>query len=69
MATIECAQILRVGDREGQMLPAHLTSAGRAVLAAKPVEKITALYAAPDSPVTDVTALLRELMTNAPATP
>lgn len=61
VATIECPHILRVGDREGRTLPAHLASAGLAVLAARSDAEITALYATADSPVADVPALLREL--------
>ncbi|MQA60688.1 MAG: helix-turn-helix domain-containing protein [Actinophytocola sp.] len=30
--TVECTQLLRVGDRAGKSLPAHLTSAGKAML-------------------------------------
>jgi DNA-binding IclR family transcriptional regulator len=59
VATVECSQVLRVGDREGRMLPAHLASGGRAVLATRSDEEISALYAAPGAP--DVTALLRDL--------
>jgi DNA-binding IclR family transcriptional regulator len=33
VATVECGHILRVGDREGRLLPAHLASGGRAILA------------------------------------
>ncbi|WP_089334799.1 IclR family transcriptional regulator [Blastococcus mobilis] len=33
VATVECDQILRVGDRTGRTLPAHLSSGGKAVLA------------------------------------
>jgi IclR family transcriptional regulator, acetate operon repressor len=33
IATLECDRILRVGDRAGQRLPAHLTSGGKAILA------------------------------------
>jgi DNA-binding IclR family transcriptional regulator len=61
VATVECPHILRVGDREGRTLPAHLSSAGRAVLAARSDAEVMALYATPDSPVADVPALLREL--------
>lgn len=61
VATVECLHILRVGDREGRTLPAHLASAGLAVLAARSDAEITALYATADSPVADVPALLREL--------
>jgi IclR family transcriptional regulator, acetate operon repressor len=34
VATVECDQILRVGDRTGRTLPAHQSSGGKAVLAA-----------------------------------
>jgi DNA-binding IclR family transcriptional regulator len=33
VATVESAQVLRVGDRTGRALPAHLASGGKAVLA------------------------------------
>jgi IclR family acetate operon transcriptional repressor len=33
IATVECGHVLRVGDRTGRSLPAHLTSGGTAVLA------------------------------------
>jgi IclR family transcriptional regulator, acetate operon repressor len=33
IATVECDRVLRVGDRAGQRLPAHLTSGGRAIIA------------------------------------
>jgi IclR family transcriptional regulator, acetate operon repressor len=36
VATVECARVLRVGDRAGQRLPAHLTSGGKAILARLP---------------------------------
>ncbi|HZG92049.1 MAG TPA: IclR family transcriptional regulator [Pseudonocardia sp.] len=65
VATVECTQVLRVGDREGRMLPAHLTSGGKAVLAARPDADVVALYTGPaataDPPVPDLPALLREL--------
>jgi DNA-binding IclR family transcriptional regulator len=61
VATAECPHILRVGDREGRTLPAHLASAGLAVLATRSDAEVMALYATPDSPVADVPALLREL--------
>jgi IclR family transcriptional regulator, acetate operon repressor len=61
VATVECSQVLRVGDREGRMLPAHLASGGRAVLATRSDDEITELYSAAEPPVPDVPALLREL--------
>jgi DNA-binding IclR family transcriptional regulator len=33
VATVECEHVLRVGDRTGRSLPAHLTSGGKALLA------------------------------------
>lgn len=58
-ATVECGQVLRVGDREGRLLPAHLASGGKAVLATRPDAEVRARYA--DTPGLDVNALLREL--------
>jgi DNA-binding IclR family transcriptional regulator len=61
VATVECAQVLRVGRREGRTLPAHLTAAGRAVLAAKSPEEIFAIYAGADTSLDDINTLVREL--------
>ena len=61
VATVESAQVLRVGDREGRVLPAHLATGGLAVLAARPEAEVRELYAAPGSPVEDVPELLRRL--------
>lgn len=36
LATVETQRVLRVGDRSGKALPAHLTSGGVAILAASP---------------------------------
>ena len=36
IATFECDRALRVGDRAGQRLPAHLTSGGKAIMARLP---------------------------------
>jgi IclR family transcriptional regulator, acetate operon repressor len=36
IATVECDRVLRVGDRAGQLLPAHLTSGGKAIMASLP---------------------------------
>ena len=44
IATAESRQVLRVGSRAGRVLPAHLTSGGKALLAALPPDQITALY-------------------------
>ncbi|ANY08827.1 IclR family transcriptional regulator [Pseudonocardia sp. HH130630-07] len=44
IATVECRHTLRVGEREGRVLPAHLASLGRAMLAdLSPGEVRTAL--------------------------
>ena len=61
VSTAESSQLLRVGDREGMVLPAHLASGGLAGLAQLPEEQVTDLYSRPDSPVGDVAALLRKL--------
>ncbi|MEJ2866346.1 IclR family transcriptional regulator [Actinomycetospora sp. OC33-EN08] len=58
VATVECEHTLRVGDREGRTLPAHLASGGRAALAARDPDEVRALYT--DTEV-DVEALLRDL--------
>lgn len=59
IATVECDQVLRVGDREGRTLPAHLTSGGKAILAAMPTTELRALYV--DEPGVDLDKLRREL--------
>ncbi|ALE86615.1 MULTISPECIES: IclR family transcriptional regulator [unclassified Pseudonocardia] len=59
VASVECDQALRVGDREGRVLPAHLASGGRAVLATMAPDALRALYESADSGVDDVEALLR----------
>jgi IclR family transcriptional regulator, acetate operon repressor len=61
VASVESPQILRVGDREGRVLPAHLASGGRAVLAHLPEGEVVELYSRPDSQVADVPALVRDL--------
>jgi IclR family acetate operon transcriptional repressor len=45
VATVECRQVLRVGDRAGRTLPAHLTSGGKAILAASAPAVVDELYA------------------------
>lgn len=59
IATAECDQILRVGDRVGTVLPAHLASGGKALLAALPTNDLTALYDGSDD--VDLRRLRREL--------
>jgi DNA-binding IclR family transcriptional regulator len=48
LATVECDHVLRVSDRTGRALPAHLVSGGKALLASAPEEQITELYSGPD---------------------
>lgn len=60
VASVECNQVLRVGDREGKMLPAHLASGGKALLADLPDARIEQLCSHCD-PAPDMPALLREM--------
>lgn len=48
VATVECEQVLRVGDRTGRTLPAHLSSGGKALLAASPEDVVAAALAGLD---------------------
>jgi DNA-binding IclR family transcriptional regulator len=59
IATIESEHILRVGDRMGRTLPAHLASGGKAMLALLPEETLAALYR--DDHEVDLARLAREL--------
>ncbi|MFI8794278.1 IclR family transcriptional regulator [Streptomyces sp. NPDC055105] len=59
IASVEARQVLRVGDREGKELPAHLTSGGCAVLATRSDAEVAALYETRTD--VDVPALLEEL--------
>lgn len=63
VATVECHQVLKVGNREGRMLPAHLVSAGKAILATMPERDVRVLYTehADHSGPVDLLALLTEL--------
>jgi hypothetical protein len=53
-ATVQCDQVLRVGDREGRLLPAHLASGGRALLACRGETEVTDLYTTPGAPEVDL---------------
>ena len=44
VTTVETERALRVGDRGGRSLPAHLTSGGQALLALLPADDVAALY-------------------------
>jgi DNA-binding IclR family transcriptional regulator len=61
VATVESAQVLRVGDRTGRTLPAHLSSGGKAVLATLDAEQLAAFLAPLDEVVS--ARLQRELRT------
>ncbi|MFJ9034239.1 IclR family transcriptional regulator [Streptomyces sp. NPDC102274] len=61
VASVESDQVLRVGNRGGRMLPAHLASGGLALLALLPETAVGALYAAPDAPRVDLPRLLTDL--------
>ena len=58
IATVECQQILRAGDRVGRALPAHLASGGKAILATLGPEQLAGLYGGVDG--VDLTKLRRE---------
>lgn len=63
---VESTQVLRVGARTGMLLPAHVTSGGKALLAELSKAQFTALYprdlpALPGSAPVDRAALLQQL--------
>jgi IclR family transcriptional regulator, acetate operon repressor len=60
VATVESSQILRVGDRVGRALPAHLASGGKALLATLSTPDLAALYQDTSNEV-DMSRLRREL--------
>lgn len=45
IASVECSQVLRVGDREGMVFLAHLAPGGRVMLADLPEDELADLYA------------------------
>ena len=60
IASVECDQVLRVGDRTGRVLPAHKASGGMALLAALDDDALRRLYEDhPQCP--DLDKLRREL--------
>jgi DNA-binding IclR family transcriptional regulator len=61
VATVECDQVLRVGDRTGRVLPAHLTSGGKAALALAGPEQVAAVLGTLDDAASG--RLERELRT------
>jgi IclR family acetate operon transcriptional repressor len=61
VGTVECDHVLRVGDRTGRTLPAHLSSGGKAVLATLDRERLAPILQTLDD---DAAArLARELRT------
>ncbi|WP_214106163.1 IclR family transcriptional regulator [Acrocarpospora catenulata] len=46
VASVECSQALRVGNREGMVFPAHRTTAGLLLLAELSADELTEAYAA-----------------------
>ncbi len=58
ISTVECDQALRVGDRTGRVLPAHLASGGKAMLAALDARQLSELYHGEDA---DLPRLHQEL--------
>ena len=61
VATVECDQVLRVGDRTGRTLPAYLSSGGKAMLAASPADVVAAALAGLEE--TAAASVRRELRT------
>jgi IclR family acetate operon transcriptional repressor len=61
VATVECGHVLRVGDRTGRTLPAHLSSGGKAVLAGLPPAELEVALGGLDEDA--VSRLQRELRT------
>ncbi|URM93823.1 IclR family transcriptional regulator [Actinomadura madurae] len=59
LSSVESSQVLQVGDRRGTILPAHLASGGKAMLAELPTEQLRELY--PDLTGPEWTKLTREL--------
>ena len=61
VATVECDQILRVGDRTGRTLPAHRSSGGKAVLATLTPDDLADAVVGLEQPI--LARLQRELRT------
>jgi IclR family transcriptional regulator, acetate operon repressor len=61
VASVECDQVLRVGDRSGRVLPAHRVSGGKALLATLPPAAVSELYTTSGETDVNLTKLRREL--------
>ncbi|MFI0352702.1 IclR family transcriptional regulator [Actinomadura sp. 9N407] len=59
--SVQCDQVLRVGDRAGRVLPAHLVSGGKVLLAALPPDELERRYGGPEAAGVDLPRLRREL--------
>jgi IclR family acetate operon transcriptional repressor len=63
IASVECSQALRVGDRRGVIMPAAISSGGRALLAEMTPQAVAELYATTGQDQhTDMAKLRREVM-------
>jgi DNA-binding IclR family transcriptional regulator len=63
IAAVECAQALRVGSREGMVLPAHLATGGLVMLAALTDDELAGLYASAPASGSDERPDLAQLRT------
>lgn len=61
LATVECDQTLRVGDREGRLLPAHLASGGLALIARLSPAEVELRYPADEQSEIDVATFRKAL--------
>lgn len=61
VASVESEHVLRVGNRAGRMLPAHLASGGLALLACLKDTEVASLYAAADASPVDLPRLQNTL--------
>jgi DNA-binding IclR family transcriptional regulator len=59
--SVECDQVLRVGDRAGRLLPAHQASGGKALLARLTAAELDQLYPDRHGGDPDLSRLRREL--------
>lgn len=48
IATVEASRVLRVGDQEGTVLPAHLAASGKAMLALQSDDELAHFFLPPD---------------------
>ncbi|TQJ50587.1 IclR family transcriptional regulator [Phycicoccus sp. SLBN-51] len=68
IGSVECAQALRVGNREGMVFPAHLASGGKLLLADLPEGQLETTYSQErwgdrSDPLPDLARLRRDLAT------